>query len=437
MPTEYRQLEQPDKRKTRLMVGLLLLAVGFAFYLSPVRYISDSGFSLLMDEAIIHERTPNMIAYKVPRGSSWIFVNDGYPWSIKIIKGRLLYMYPWGSSLLSLPAVALFNSFGLRVAPHHVYNGANELRMQAVIAAFLSAITVWIIYETAVVLLSPGWALAVALTAAFGTPIWSSESRSLWPQTWAVLLVAAAIWILMSETNRPILLGTVLAWSCFVRPQLLPDIVLITGYVMLFYDSRSTIIYISTGAAWAIPLSLTMHAFTGGLFSPFYRAGLLDFTRDFGWRLYGLLFSASRGLFVFVPVFLICVYWAIRYWERLPRGPLATVALLTIALHLGMLASWESWWGGGSYGPRILLEVITWFVLLGILGLRAFLEDSALSFRRRSAGTVLAAVLVFMSVAMNAPGALCQNSIVWRNFDSQHLEALWDWHRPQFLCWWH
>ena len=188
MPTEYSQLsvERAEKRRTSLIGVLLLFVVGIIFYLSPVRYLSDSGFSLLMGEAIIHERTPNMIAYKVPRGSGWIFVNNGYPWNIKIIKGRLLYVYPWGSSLLSLPAVALFNSLGFRVAPHHVYNGTNELRMQAVIAACLSAITIWIIYETAVILLSPGWALAVALTAAFGTPIWSSASRSLWPQTWAV-----------------------------------------------------------------------------------------------------------------------------------------------------------------------------------------------------------------------------------------------------------
>jgi len=116
---------------------VLLLSVACAFYICPVHYLSDGGFSLLMDEAIIHEWTPDMITYQAPRGHGRIYINDGYPWNIKIIKGRLLYVYPWGSSLLSLPVVALFNAAGFRVAPHHKYNGYNELRMQAIIATGL------------------------------------------------------------------------------------------------------------------------------------------------------------------------------------------------------------------------------------------------------------------------------------------------------------
>ena len=127
--------------------ALLFLFVGCIFYLSPVHYLSDSGFTLLMDEAIIHEWTPNMLGYKVPRGHGGVFVNDGYPWNIKIIKGRLLYVFPWGSPLLSLPAVAAFNAIGARVAPHHVYNGEDERRMQAVVATWLSAAAIWVFYQ--------------------------------------------------------------------------------------------------------------------------------------------------------------------------------------------------------------------------------------------------------------------------------------------------
>src|SRR5215471_8894694 len=208
------------------LIGIVLfLSVACAFYFSPVHYLSDSGFSLLMDEALIHEGTPDMIRYQVPRGHGGVFINDGYPWNIKIIKGRLLYVYPWGSSLLSLPVVALFNAAGFRVAPHHKYNGYNELRMQAIIATGLCAITIWVVYEAAGYLLPLPWPLAIALGAAFGTSVWSSASRSLWPQTWAVLLTTIAIWILLCSSIRPVLLATVLAWSCLVRPQVIPDVV--------------------------------------------------------------------------------------------------------------------------------------------------------------------------------------------------------------------
>src|SRR5215471_18638960 len=155
------------------LIGIVLfLSVACAFYFSPVHYLSDSGFSLLMDEALIHEGTPDMIRYQVPRGHGGVFINDGYPYNIKIIKGRLLYVYPWGSSLLSLPAVLLFNAVGLKIAPYrspYKYDLSNELRMQTIITTGLCAITIWVIYNAAGCLLPLPWSLAIALGAAFGT----------------------------------------------------------------------------------------------------------------------------------------------------------------------------------------------------------------------------------------------------------------------------
>src|ERR1700752_3630729 len=127
----------------------LFLSVACAFYISPVHYLMDGQFSLLMDEALIHEWTPNMIHYQVPRGHGDIFVNDGYPWQIRIIRGRLLYVYPWGSPLLSLPAVAVFNADGFKIAPHrsrYKYSWSNELRMQILITTAICALTIWVAY---------------------------------------------------------------------------------------------------------------------------------------------------------------------------------------------------------------------------------------------------------------------------------------------------
>jgi hypothetical protein len=420
----------------RGVIGVvLLLSVASIFYICPVHYLSDGGFSLLMDEAIIHEWTPNMLTYQVPRGHGGLFINDGYPWNIKVINGRLLYVYPWGSPLLSLPAVAIFNAAGFRVAPHHKYNGYNELRMQAIIAAGLCAITIWVIFQTAGCLLPLWWSLAIALGAAFGTSIWSSASRTLWPQTWDVLLITIGIWILLSGSIRPFLLGTVLAWACLVRPQVIPDVAAITVYVLVRYERWFLWRYAAAGALWTVPVSATMWFFTGGFFSAYYSAELLDFPHQFWERLYGVLFSPSRGLIVFSPIALVPIYLTIRYWKVLPERHLAIVASVIVGMHLVILSSWFMWWGGGSYGPRMLLETVPWFVLLAIFGVRAFLEDNLLSVRRRLVMGSVAAIVLAVSMAMNAPGALAANSISWRHLDHQHLGALWDWHDPQFLCW--
>src|SRR6516164_2564994 len=95
---EYRELEQgsslrsvrPATKRRRMQIHLsftyswpraigvvLLLSVACVFYICPVHYLSDGGFSLLMDEAIIHEWTPDMSTYKVPRGHGRIYINGG------------------------------------------------------------------------------------------------------------------------------------------------------------------------------------------------------------------------------------------------------------------------------------------------------------------------------------------------------------------------
>jgi hypothetical protein len=419
--------------------GLVLsLCVARAFYISPVHYLADAKFSLLMDEALIHKWTPNIIDYQVPRGRGGIFINDGYPYNIKIIKGRLLYVYSWGSSLLSLPAVLLFNAAGLKIAPYrspNKYNLSNELRMQTIITTGLCAIAIWLIYDAAGYLLPFPWSLAIALGAAFGTPIWSSASRSLWPQTWAVLLTAAAIWIFLSGSVKPVLLGTLLAWSCLARPQVIPDVAIITGYTLLHYGRRFLWRYVAAGLCWTIPVCGVMLFFTGGAFSVSYNPGMLDFPQEFWRRLYGLLFSPSRGLFVFSPLTLVPLYLTIRYWKILPDRRLATLALVIIGMHLVMVSSWVVWWGGASYGPRLLLEVVPWFVLLAILGFSAFVEDHSLAFCQRSITISITALALAVSIGTNAPGALVRNSIDWRPLDPDHLQVLWDWHDPQFLCW--
>jgi len=48
---------------------------------------------LLMDEAILESGSPDMMIYRVPR----------YFWTVRIVDGRLLNIYPWGGPLLSLP----------------------------------------------------------------------------------------------------------------------------------------------------------------------------------------------------------------------------------------------------------------------------------------------------------------------------------------------
>ncbi len=418
--------------------GLLLFLVTWAvFYLSPAHYVTDSAYSMLMDEAILHHGTPNMIGYQVPRGTGPGFA-DGYPWQLAMIKGRLVYTFPWGSALLSLPCVAIAEAVGFRVAPGQVYNLRNEIRMQAMLGAWVCALTVLLLYRTAGLFLSAGWSLAIASSAAFATQIWSSLSRTLWPQSWYVLLVSAVILLLASRRIRPLALASLVAWACLTRPVALPAMILASIYILIeFCSNRARVIFIAAGLSWAAIFALMLLFFTGRLLAPAYHAEWFVFQRGIAPRLTGVLFSPSRGWLIYTPVVLIPLCLVVRYWSNLPERRLAILAIVACASTLAMLISFPIWWGGWSYGPRLLADAVPWLTLLAILGLRAFLDDRHITARSYRAAVAIAVVLVTISVAMNAPGALSSSAMDWnglRHID-EHLERLWDWRHPPFLAW--
>jgi hypothetical protein len=417
-------------------VGLsLFLVVAFVYYESPIHYLTDNAYSVLMDEAILVHGTPDMSSYQVEHGQQSPFINHGYLYTIDLVNGRLLYVYPWGCSLLSLPLVAFFDAFGLKVAPRGVYNVANETEIQAAAGAIFSAVVVAIFFGTSSLFLSRGWSLAIALGAAFGTSMWSAASRTMWPQTGYLVLISLVAWELAKMKPRPLLLGTLLAWACFARPQASPIVLVVSLYVLIEFGLPVFLKYAGAGAAWGSVFAATMLLFFGRLLAPSYStmtgfSGLLP-------RAEGLLFSPSRGLLVFMPIVLWTLYLAARYWWCLPQKRLAFLALAVIAVHITMTACWGGWWGGWSYGPRLLMDTIPWFVLLTVVGVRAFLDDRQLTMQKCSAVIAAAMLLLAVSVAMNAPGALSSTANAWNatpNVD-QYPDRVWDWQRPQFLAW--
>src|SRR5260370_1274061 len=101
-----------------------------------------------------------------------------------------------------------------------------------------------VFFHSASLMIPVTWSFVVALGAALGSQIWSTASRGLWAHTWLVLLVGlVADSLLTSEHRRtllhPMLIGTPLAWSYFVRPTASPAIAATTIYGWLLTRGSS------------------------------------------------------------------------------------------------------------------------------------------------------------------------------------------------------
>ena len=422
------------------------------FNISRIHHLADSKYSMLVSESLLYHRSFSLEHYALPRNPPMPqpdYVSNGTEYHLELIGDRIFYYFPPGSSVLSLPFVALMNALGISAAnPDGTYNPAGEIAIQHRLAALLMAALSVVLFLTARRLLPPATSMLVAVGAAFGTQMWSTASRGLWNDTWAILLLGLVILILVArETGgasiRPMLLATLLAWAYFVRPTNSISVAAVTVFVFLRHR-REFMLYALTGVCWfAALVAYSWHHF-GQALPNYFAAGRLRF-ETFTTAFLGNLISPSRGLLIHVPVLLFVAYLLARYRREIALPNLAIMAATVIMFHLIVVSGFSPWWGGHCFGPRYSTGLIPWFVLLAILGLNARLAQLAkrgavIPFRAGQKGErLLGGTLLILSIIINGIGANSDAAARWNtrpvNIDQQP-ERVWDWSSPQFLAKW-
>jgi hypothetical protein len=435
---------------------LVIFALASAvFLLSPVEQVYDSHYSMLLSEHLVTHQSFALDDHFGPNLDFRVYPglrSDGLPRMIRPSKGHLYYYFPPGSSVLSAPFVKLMNSLGVSATkPNGSYDRVGESRIQRVLASLLMAIFTVIVFAMCRLLLVERWGLVICFSAAFGTQVWSTASRAMWSHTWELVLIGLVVYQLLAHevTKRklnPILLATLLAWAYFTRPTSAIAIGCVGLYLLIF--ARGAII--SAGITLGLWLCVFM-AYSWIHFEtllPSYFAAQRLGSSHFWTALAGNLISPSRGLLVFVPQLLFVVYLLVRYWKFLVHRRLIALCVLTVVCHWLVVSTFSRWWGGYSYGPRLMTDTLPWFIALAIIAVRGWMDAQPEIDRGESASTTrrmglrveyaAGALLLMLSLMTNANGAL-HGSSRWYQYPykitPEHSERLWDWRDPQFLTW--
>jgi hypothetical protein len=158
--------------------------------------------------------------------------------------------------------------------------------------------------------------------------------------------------------------------------------------------------------------------------------GIKTFGTPIQTGLYGLLFSPSRGLFVYTPYLVFALIALLRAW-RWPgevagrfRG-LFLVWLATLVLY----ATYSEWWGGRVFGSRflddlapVLFAALGWGTSVGMLG-------------SRFARALFAIAAAWSFVLFQAAAFVYDKS--WDTFPvnvNDDPSKLFDWNDPQWLA---
>jgi hypothetical protein len=434
------------------LIGFLIFAVTLlTFLISRVHQLADSKYSMVVTQSLIEHGSFALDNYALPRlepRERGDYVLNGDIYQLEWINAHLYYYLPPGSSILSVPYVALLNVFGISaVNKDGTYNIENDLKLQVSLAALLMAMLASIFYFTSRLALPRFWSVLIALGSAWGTQVWSTASRALWSDTWGIFLLGVVVCMLLADAAckhrlRPRLLASLLAWMYFIRPTYAVPILAITVY-MLVYHRRLFVWYAVTGILWfAGFIWYSWHNF-GQMLPNYYLASRLTFS-SFWEALAGNLISPARGLLIYVPVLFFVAYLLVRYRKSLIFPRLALLSLIIIVAHWIITSGFPHWYGGHSYGPRLMTGVVPWFVLLGILGVQAMLweREKRATVNPRAGWRIqnaLGAALLLMSMTINAFGATEHATSLWniRPVDvDQQPARIWDWRHPQFLAKW-
>jgi hypothetical protein len=283
------------------------------------------------------------------------------------------------------------------------------------------------------------WFLAVGW--GLGTGLWSTASQTLWQTETAVLGFAIAVAALVADDVRSragIALGLGLALAGTARPQLAFAVgVLLVGAAFTKGRRFALPAFVIVGAAAATLAVLNWRWFgqpAGALpllvetNAALHHTGAAFTLQPEGFA--GLLISPNRGLLIYSPIVLVAALGIRPARAAGWRSPLTWCLTATVVQYL-VYGSYAVWWGGHTYGPRYLTDLLPFLLPVAAAGLAAVQL-------RPVARAALASALSW-SVLVAGTGAFVYPNDVWNldpaNVDRYH-RRLWSVRDNQiFRCW--
>jgi hypothetical protein len=309
---------------------------------------------------------------------------------------------------------------------------------EVVVASWITALAVGLMYLVAREFLGAGQSLAIAGLCAFATPAWSTASRGLWQHGPSMLLLALTLWLAVRAQRDARWIrfaGLPAALAFYVRPTNVVWLGAITLFVFVRHRRHLWIYLLGMAPVVALFSAIDLSIY-GHLLAPYslvHRGnapGLVPFPLPEA--LAGNLVSPARGLFVFVPLFLLSVYGACLKPDWPAARSLRPYLAGALVAHYLLIGSYQDWWGGDCYGPRYFTDVVPLlvFFLIPVLPRMAGRTGRALLLCGLFCGLSAASLFIHFEGATNwecmrwntAPTLI--RDTPWR---------IWDWRDLQFL----
>lgn len=422
--------------RASLIIGLFCLLIynangraisaGDAF---PARY---QPFAIWAYRTVLLDPIETLTSQGRPRPTSWQNPQPGAAyWIVPTPGGHLVSLYsvvlPVLISPFYPPAVAWVHYHGW--TDQNIDQAARI--MEKLIASLMAALSASLLY-LALRRRTTAWiATLLTIAYAFGTTTWVISSQALWQHGMAELLLVGLILLLSAPSTVPTTLAAGLLCGLIAGNRPADAVVAAAlGVYALIWAGRRIVLLGVAASVPALAVLLYNATVVGALSGAYQLVGHAElfFRHDIISGLAGLLFSPTRGLFVFSP-FLLFLFLV---WRHLPRD--RAERGLTLAMIVGVLAevllySKTDWRGGVSWGPRFLtdlLPLLLWLLVpvvaaLGRLGRTCFVATVVIAIAIESVGAFTYTGVTDLPIFAIASGP-------------DKLRASWDWSNAPFVA---
>lgn len=422
---------------------------------------SDPSATLLTAESLIQHGSVNLNHYPraiLERRGTYQIVGRGEGKPKKLVdtpeEDPVFYFYPPGSPISAIPAAWISNKLGISFVDF-----SNEVLVQRILSGSIFTVN----YITMVLMGSSicGFLPAVVLALAWslGSSLLSTGISALWSHDFAIFYAFLAINALYgltiqqdllisgktkinSQRTKAFLAGifSIAAFACR------PGMILLTGcgigYIASTKSIRNSMLspYIGGLLVALTSFWIFSQAQYESFVPPYYLMKLSPHSiSEATGAIVGLLLSPSRGLFIFTPISAFYSLLCIWIWKKEGFKNWMIFAIVWPLLQLILLSRWPGWWGGASYGPRLLMDIIPG------MAFGSFFVESELKIIRwplqKNNQLLLKMLLgcaIYFSVIVHSSPLIGSNAI-WKyrwNTDpiiDKCAEVIWDWRYPQFI----
>ena len=423
-----------DTPTARWLVTSLAVLVFILSAASPIETVdSDPAIALLVSQSILDHRTVRLDVWRDEADLAYDLERD------RRLRpsGESVHYFSLGVPVLSTPAVWVANRFGL-----HMLRQEDEFLLQNVLSAACVTFLFLLCYRLSRICATPAASTVIAVVSTLGSSLISTLATGLWNSGYAVALSGLALLhVARREAGeiselRYVYLASLAGLAIFCRPTTALFAVALLLYLAVHRREPIAVRRLAGAALVAIPLAvvaslLGLLEFVPGYYSPSKVIGGTWIVTGLG----GVLLSPSRGLFVYSPFLAVVVVGLAWRWRGLRGERAVALGATWIMLHLIASAGKSIWWGGHSFGPRVLTETMPAFTLLTGFVWQGW-QSVGGAVRRRLAvglysGLGLAAILVHSGQGLFNRSAQLWNERPNVDYSSEYL---WSWRFPQFLA---